>query len=615
MFRESGLATVPPAEGGAKVGAGRPVSVGNRALLIIFAMLMLASAWPGADFSRYADWANSAFEGDLWDAATYTISPLGVPIMMWSHGSGFVYATGNFFLQPLGDLRLSAMVTGWLAALLFWAAMLRVIWTLSDRSLSLTIFCAGATALGTHAGYFSNTHASESLALACAAVLVWLVVEEDEPRLLQALTAGLAIGFLVTIKSYWAIYAVPSVLVLAWRAHRRRLPPARLIAIFVVFALPVVVGLTQTALTNRWMTGSPLQSSYIFGDEQFDSFNFREPELAAVVIHPLHGLLSHHPFYGLAFVALLAMIAAPGRAEQRLFFALGAVAVIVNLFFQAAWVVWWLGNATFGMRGMALATTVVIPPFVIVLRRTRKTRPRLFAAICAVTFACCFWSFLLLLEGSSRFHTFAEMLSAQQYAFRAFWGSAALTAAIAAMVIVAVNRRLFRRSAAGVVTFNAAGCAMVALWITYMALRISERPISESGSLGLAGLAAAAVLSVAAIILQASFAALHRRTATTPRSRLIDGLGSPITRFATAVATVVFVVMAFLFFGLARQVEEEIALGRPPRRNFAWVNTFSIRDMKDSCNEYRRVPGFDKKRDEFKQFLIRQGVDPVDFRF
>jgi hypothetical protein len=264
---------------------------------------------------------------------------------------------------------------------------------------------------------------------------------------------------------------------------------------------------------------------------------------------------------------------------------------------------------------MALATTFVVPAFVIALRRTRDTRPRLFAAMCAVTFACCFWSFLLLLEGSSRFHTVAEMVSTQQYAFRAFWGASALIAAVAAAAVVAANRELFRGTAAGGIAFYTAGCLMVALWVTYLVLRVIERPVSESGSLLLAGLATSAALFFVGIILPATFLALRRASGKAARPKVMSVAGPTITRLASATAAVIFVVMSVLFFGLARGVEAEIAAGRPPRRNFARVNTFSVRDMKDSCNEYRRVPGFDRKRNGLKQFLIRQGVDPTDFLF
>ncbi len=522
------------------------ISIGNRATLAALAALMLASSWTGADYAHYADWANAAITHSLWNADTFTISPLGVPVLMWSHGTGFVFATGHLVLGPLGDLRLSAMLVGWLAALVFWAATLRVTWTLSGRSLSLTVFCAGATALGTHAGYLSNTHASESLALACAAVLLWLVVEDDMPRTIHGLIAGLAIGFLVTIKSYWAVYAAAAVVVLAWRTRRSRVSWTRLAGIVMAFTIPIAVGLTQTAMTNRWMTGSPLQSSYVFGDEQFSSFDFREPELAAVLTHPLHGLLSHHPLYGLAFVALLAVIATPGDAGRRIFFAIGGLAIIANLYFQSAWVVWWLGNATFGMRGMALATTVVIPALVISLRRARETRPWLFAVACVSAVACCFWSFLLLLEGSTRFHTFAEMADAQWYAFSTFWGPTALLAATATAALAVANRNLFRRPAGAAIVL-AAGAVLVGLWVVYLWLRVAERPFDQTRSLLLGGVGVSAALLLAAAIAWGLSRALGR-----------DRSPKHVVRnLAAAIAAVVFAGASISFFGLAREVAEQ----------------------------------------------------------
>ena len=93
-----------------------------------------------------------------------------------------------------------------------------------------------------------------------------------------------------------------------------------------------------------------------------------------------------------------------------------------------------------------------------------------------------------------------------------------------------------------------------------------------------------------------------------PASRAFRGV-------TIAATTAVYVASTGMFVRLARGVEGDIAAGRPARRDYAFTNTFSVRDMRESCNEYRRIPGFDDKREAFKRFLIRQGVDPADFRF
>jgi hypothetical protein len=35
--------------------------------------------------------------------------------------------------------------------------------------------------------------------------------------------------------------------------------------------------------------------------------------------------------------------------------------------------------------------------------------------------------------------------------------------------------------------------------------------------------------------------------------------------------------------------------------------------MRESCNEYRHLPAFRAKREAFKAFLIRRGVEPSSF--
>ena len=114
----------------------------------------------------YLEWAGVAAEASFDNAITYTVSPMSVPVLQWAHGTGFVFAAGHMVLRVFGDERSSALVIGWLMMLVFWAAMLRILWIVSKESLPLTLFGAGAAFLGTHAGSLSHGHATESITLA-----------------------------------------------------------------------------------------------------------------------------------------------------------------------------------------------------------------------------------------------------------------------------------------------------------------------------------------------------------------------------------------------------------------------------------------------------------------
>ena len=103
------------------------------------------------------------------------------------------------------------------------------------------------------------------------------------------------------------------------------------------------------------MTGSLLGSPYSFGDGAFRSLDFARPELAAVLLHPWHGLLTHHPLYAVGFAALIVLIVRVRSLPERLFWLSCAIVIVLHVYSQAAWYVWWLGKQTFGMRGLGVS--------------------------------------------------------------------------------------------------------------------------------------------------------------------------------------------------------------------------------------------------------------------
>jgi hypothetical protein len=568
---------------------------------LAFALLLAGAASGGPDYSRYEDWGRAALSGSLWEARVYTISPLGVPLMMWAHGTGFVFAVAELVSPAWLDFRSSAMLAGWLGALVLWAAMLRVLWLLARGDAVLTLLGAGLFLVATHGGYFSHVHASESLALACTGVLVWLAFEPRPADRLAFLTAGLSLAFLVTIKPYWALYAAGTLAVLARRTWREGAGGVELLGRLALAAAPAAVAVLQTALTNRWMTGSWTRSSYQFGDAGFRSFDFADPELAAVLVHPWHGLLSYHPFYALGALAVVAIVAggATRARDVRLFFGLAAFAMLVNLYIQAAWVVWWLGRSTFGMRGMAPAAAVVVPAFVVVAARLGRRSAALMGVWAGLAMACALWSMTLLTAGvEPQFHTYAQMLAGQRATLEGLTVPVHGVAVLSCLLVLAALLHDVWRPAVGVRRAIAlASLGLVALACVYLAGEVLW-VIEERSP---ATLIAATLLTALGIGAAAVFRRLGAARAP-----------APLAGLATAQA-VTLIVMSVLFFRLAARVEADLAAGRRPPHDYSYVNTFSTRDMRESCNEYRHLPAFRAKREAFKAFLIRRGVEPSSF--
>lgn len=596
-------------------------SVRHLIVALLFAMALAAAASGGPDYSRYEDWGIAGLSGTLWEARVYTISPQGVPLMMWAHGSGFVFAAADLLTPAWLDFRGSAMLVGWLGALLLWAAMLRTLWIVAGGDAVLTLLGAALFFVATHGGYYSHIHASESLALAATGLLVWLAFEPRSAGRLAFLVAGLSLAFLVIIKPYWVLYGAGTLAVLSLRTLRDGGSRTALVGRLALAAAPVVVAVAQTALTNRWMTGSWLRSSYQFGDATFRSFDFANPEFAAVLVHPWHGLLAYHPFYALgALAVLLVAVAGVGSAraadrafptregssspvlsERRIFFGLAAAAMAANLHIQAAWIVWWLGRATFGMRGLAPAAAIVVPAFVLVAVHLQRRSAAMLGAWTGVAFACALWSATLLATGvGPQFHTYAQMLAGMGATLDSLTVWRHGIPLLLCFVGIGALLQDVWRPAAGI-RRAVAGASVLLLSLALVYLVGEGLWVMRERS--------AAVAVAAALLLALSAAG------SVARRRLPMAQPPPVLALLAVAQTVLFVIAAVLFFRLAARVEDDIAAGRRPPHNYAYVNTFSTRDMKDSCNEYRHLPAFHDKRDAFKAFLIRNGVGAESFLF
>src|SRR5262249_58675665 len=163
---------------------------------------------PGPDFRRYIEWANVAWSGDLFEIHVNTRSPFGVPYSQWSYGPGFIFAVGRLLTLGRQDAVFSALLIGWLASVLFWVALYRILTICAPTRRSLVALGLLLAFLGTHAGYYSFTHASESLSLACAAaIMLWLMAPRSW-RLIDTVTVGTAASLLIAIRIQFGMYAL-----------------------------------------------------------------------------------------------------------------------------------------------------------------------------------------------------------------------------------------------------------------------------------------------------------------------------------------------------------------------------------------------------------------------
>ena len=544
-----------------------------------FAWLLDRVAAPGPDLQNYAEWGEAALHGDIFRIGGPTLSPMGVPASVWAPGGGLI-------LSVAGSA--AGRMVAWLAAVLFWWSITRLVAVAARGRIELIVLGTALAFVGTHAGYYSTVHATESLALSLTAFLAVAALRQAPVSAADAWTVGAASGLLLLTRPQLLPYAGLACALLLYRGLvAGSLRSVRWwLAALGPSALFLALAAAQLAFVNRWMTGSVLSSPWVFGSGAFSSVDLSDPEWAAVLVHPWHGLLAYHPLYGVAFVALLAGIG--DRSASAAWRALLIAVVVVTLsqvFLQAAWFCWWMGTDTFGMRGMSVSSVVLVPLLVDRMARL-EDRGRGITGWLLASVAAALWSYLLLLRNDSNFFGYDALLTAQGGSLRK-WAPALAVLVVAAIV----SARVERRPRAAVL---AAASALWALAFLYLAQR-AFAGMRQVPALPLAGIA---------LVLAAVLHLLLRSVACGA------GVAPRADRGIAALLAVVMVVVTARFAGLAVQTEKVIASGLPPPRPFRHVATVPLQAIAASYREYLRVPGFEGKKAALASYLAAAGALP-----
>jgi hypothetical protein len=525
---------------------------------------------------------------------------MGVPLSQWSHGTGLLFAAGTLALVGSVPIEASAIIVGWLATLVFWWAMLKLLLYAAKNDPLLAFFGAGATFLGTHAGFYSHAIATETMTYALSAVLALLVIKPPQKwRARDIFLAGTAAGLLIAIRSLLVIYALPALAVTGLhinRAGKNKSATQKALS-FSLLLLPVAVALLQIALTNRWMTGSFAHSPYAFGSESFHSFDWTRPLFLTVVSHPWHGWLSYHPLYAIGFAALIVLFTwEPTRAARLAYVTIGVV-VLTNLYVQAAWYSWWLG-AAFGLRGMSVTAVVLMPLLIRVISASRDRSPIASRIWIMLAIGACLWSYLLLLRGKSSFYTYEDLLLAQRLALPPLLDSLMLLSlgTAAAITISFVYGILSSRQQASTGLFvRWAAILLGTLVDSYLLSRLFQYPFAHI--LGFSMLAIA--IAAAAYVVQrgsqrGTWKGMH--------------LGGWVASVAAWGMIGIYAIMLILFANLALRTEQHIARNTPPSRTFAYTSSIALEEVRYTYLEYQHVPGFDDRKAALREFLSAEGV-------
>ncbi|HEY4666943.1 MAG TPA: hypothetical protein VIH26_06540 [Anaerolineales bacterium] len=576
-----------------------PLSVGVGCL---FAAALFALGRAGPDFDRYLDWSRAFARGDILELRGSIVSPNNVPLTQWSHGTGLILALPQILTGETTGPGLSALVAGWLAGVVFWWAMFRLIVRAAAGNVSLTVFGMGAAFVGTHAGFYSHTYGSESVGYALGAVLAFTLVGGRPWRMREALVGGAAAALLFLLRSNLAVFALPATLVLGARAvaARRIVGPRKVILALAGLAGTSLIGILQVVLVNHWMTGDYLRSPYVFGANGFHSVELAKPQLLAVLAHPWHGLLSYHPLYAIGMAAVVAMVLRTGPRRARLGWLAIGVLVMVQLYVQASWYAWWLGTGTFGQRGMSISAVLLVPALVVVIERSSSGRRLGRNLWIVLTLLGCLWSYLLLLQGETSFYSYVDLMEAQLKELALLTRPATLLPLLGGLIlpggIIVWMLRRNRAQRPDSLRDWAAGLLGI-LSFSYLELELA------GGLLGRVAVFGLAVFALAALVLLSN-SAISRWNVE--RSTVLQGQESTYSVVGAGLVTT-FLATAVLFARLAIRTEQRIGREEPAPRAVECSSSVQWDEVRESFYEYQDVAGFETQKAGLETFLVRSG--------
>ena len=539
------------------------------------AVLLWEARREGPDYGHYLEWGNAAIKGDIFQLSGDVLSPGGVPFSLSAAAPGMLFAATYYAAGGTTPYRTSAYLTGWAAAMLLWVSAYIALRSVARDHPALAVFGVGALFVGTHLGFYSFSYSTEGFASAFVAAS-WAIGVRSQRGVLPSAAVGAFAGLLLLIRPYLVFYALPPLwlVIVGLPVHWHRLDRRMLVRVLIA-AVPVALAAVESTMVNRWMTGSAFRSPYVYGDNGYQSVDLLHPQIGAVLAHPWRGLLVYHPLYGIAFIALVILL---WRDRQwRMLWASTLCAVLLHLWVQSAWHIWWLGGS-FGMRGLAPAALPMMVALVAMLARSVERSERAVIWWLRVSLIACAWSFLLLLhaEGDNLYFTWSELAAA-----RAPATVAAAAVLVALWVVLAICR----------VRWNSPTASSELGWSALLLLGASAGYLTARTQ----GRVSVTLLLIAV----ASIAGMFHFERLSARRRALA------LNAACVAAVVLFAGQTAVFARLADRTERYLASGSPPPRPFRSVGTVSLEDLRQSYREYASIPGFEERKQNLLLYLNR----------
>jgi len=342
-------------------------------LLLLLSALIFLSWGKGPDYGRYQDWAEALQRGSAASITSETVSPSGMPVSHWAHGTGVVLGIFHILYPPI-SFSLSAGCVGVVLFLISSLSLWGILDAIElDHRLKLLVY--SLFLIGTNFGYYFMRLASEAVTSAVIMALSWLVLTKKTNNFSTAVALGTGSCILITSRLQAVLAVVPILGVFTWREFQK-CDIARSALFFGVVGIGFSAGLLQVMQVNQWMTGSWLHSPYSFGDATFQSLSLPSFAVALKVLfsHRPHstGLLIFTPLLGLAFFASFGLSFRKSLpAEWRLFFGLSCLVNVANLAIISGYYGWDGGWRTFGSRYFIPSALLLFLALPVTLREAR----------------------------------------------------------------------------------------------------------------------------------------------------------------------------------------------------------------------------------------------------
>lgn len=558
----------------------------------IFFLIRLAQ--PGPDYPFYVSWAKAFANKDIFQIFSVVLSPAHVPLTQWSFGPGLVYSISSLFTE---DFMLGGIRMGSIFAIVAWYFFSALIYRISNKNVLLTILGIGSALMGTHLGYYSLFHASESLSYMCLSVIAYWLFSRDNWKWYDSLLFGVMSSLLLITRVQLALYLVPAYILLLYKLSEKS-PKWRIrlhtIRNMMIAIAPLMIAFIQIGYSNYWMTGSVFESAYMFGNTDFSSVDLLHPHFLTVLFHSWHGLLSYHPLYLFGIVAIIFLIIIRPRLERAFFCGLLLV-ILLHLYLQASWYTWWLGTLTFGQRGMGISAIVLIPSIIYLLSKTPQ-KPLIYPSL-VIMGVSCYWSYLLWQNAGTQFYTFKDLILSQEKQLAILVTSDFIGAALIISAGLAITLRGISKPERPIYIGAVLIVAIIYQCLSNDYIYRNINPMEETSLL--LSLLKSLLLGLIPFTI---YGLLKMGTPFT--DRVLNGV---FTKKIELISTIsffgLFVCISAIFFNFVSATDSAIKEEKWKNHEFEYMANVYLPEVKACYREYLSVSGFQKEKERLRKYI------------